>query len=141
MELLRPAVDIGYVVGDLDAMTAFYGEGLGLELVSEQTLPDDFPGGGRTVRCFAAGASWLKLWSLHAGAPARGSDERLGEIGFRYLTMHVEDLQGVVDRLRSLGYPIEVAPRRSSVGGLRSVSFVRDPDGNYIELVEPEEQA
>ena len=108
MELAGPAVDIGYVVGDLDAMTAFYAEGLGLEQVTELTLPDDFPGGGRTVRCFAAGDTMLKLWSLHAGPPPRGADDRLGQIGMRYTTLHVIDLAGIVAQLQSFGYPIAV---------------------------------
>jgi catechol 2,3-dioxygenase-like lactoylglutathione lyase family enzyme len=136
MELARPAVDIGYVVGDLDAMTAFYAEGLGLEQVTELTLPDDFPGGGRTVRCFAAGDTILKLWSLHAGPPPRGADDRLGQIGMRYTTLHVIDLAGIVAQLESFGYPIAVPPRRSSLGPAQTVAFVRDPDGNHIELVE-----
>lgn len=139
MELARSAVDIGYVVTDLEAMTAFYGDGLGLPIISEETLGDDFPGGGRTVRCFAAGETLLKLWALHAGPPPAGSDERLGQVGMRYTTMHVRGLHELVAHLGSLGYPVASPPRRSALGAARLLAWVRDPDGNHIELVESDE--
>ena len=43
---------------------------------------------------FAAGDTMLKLWSLHAGPPPRGADDRFGQIGLRYTTLHVIDLAG-----------------------------------------------
>jgi catechol 2,3-dioxygenase-like lactoylglutathione lyase family enzyme len=134
MELAAPAVDIGYVTSHVEAMLAFYGEGLELEQVMERTITDS-DGNVRTVHCFAAGSTLLKLWTLHGGPPPKGPDERLGQVGIRYTTMHVRDVEAVVSRLRSLGYPIDVAPHRSALAG-RALAFVRDPDGNYIELVE-----
>ena len=49
-----------------------------------------------------------------------------------------EPLDAVVRRLETAGIPIEVGPvlRTGAIGPIRSV-YVRDPDGNLIEIAEP----
>lgn len=54
--------------------------------------------------------------------------------GFRYLTVQVTDVDAEYARLTDLGFQGEVAP--VSLGETARISFVRDPDGGYIEVSE-----
>ena len=52
--------------------------------------------------------------------------------GFRYLTVQVRDVRAEHDRLRALGWQEGTAPVR--LGDVAMISFVRDPDGSWIEV-------
>lgn len=139
MKLRRPAVDIGIVVRNLDAMMRFYGEGLGFERVFSESPPADVLPPARTVQIYKAGNADIKLWHIHDGPPSPGPDERLGQAGLRYLTMWIDDLKGTIAHLEELGFPVEDNPHRSVLGAALSLCFVRDPDGNYVELIETDD--
>ena len=53
-------------------------------------------------------------------------------IGFRYLTIQVFDVVGEHRALLARGASEGFAPRR--LGDVAAISFVRDPDGNWIEI-------
>lgn len=57
-----------------------------------------------------------------------------GGAGFRYLTVQVFDVDTEYARLVGLGFVGEMAP--FSLGTTARVSFVRDPDGGYLEVSE-----
>jgi catechol 2,3-dioxygenase-like lactoylglutathione lyase family enzyme len=139
MKLRRQAVDIGLVVQNRDEMMRFYGDGLGLERVFSESPPPDVLPPARTVQTYQAGEAAIKLWHIHDYTPPAGPDDRLGQVGFRYLTMWIDDLAGTVARLTEHGFPIEDKPHRSILGAAMSLCFVRDPDGNYIELIETDD--
>jgi catechol 2,3-dioxygenase-like lactoylglutathione lyase family enzyme len=140
MKLRRSAVDIGLVVKNLDEMKRFYGEGLGFERVFSESPPPDVLPPARTVHSYQAGEAAIKLWHIHDQTPPSGPDERLGQTGFRYLTMWIdENLDSVVARLTELGFPVEDKPHRSVLGAPMSLCFLRDPDGNYIEMIETDD--
>lgn len=50
------------------------------------------------------------------------------------LSLEVDDVDGVVDRLRGLGVAVAAEPRDEPGWGLR-VAYVRDPDGTLLELM------
>ncbi len=52
--------------------------------------------------------------------------------GFRYLTVQVPDVDAAYARLVGLGFTGEIAP--VSLGTTARISFVRDPDGGYVEV-------
>jgi catechol 2,3-dioxygenase-like lactoylglutathione lyase family enzyme len=52
--------------------------------------------------------------------------------GLRYLTVQIDDVEACFDRLVSLG--IEGATEPIRLGDTAYIAFVRDPDGNWIEL-------
>lgn len=99
---------------DLAAFDAFYGEALGLT-----------PDGPNTFRL---GRS--RIVAEH-GAPARVDGWR--ERGLRYMTVQIFDCDRITAALSAAGVEIGMAPK--TVGQVR-YSFVRDPDGNWIELSE-----
>jgi catechol 2,3-dioxygenase-like lactoylglutathione lyase family enzyme len=100
-------------VRDLDAHRDFYRRILGL------TETD-----GR----FRCGVSLLSL--VH-DAHATGDSQMRG-IGYRYLTIQVFDVVGAHREILTRGGLEGSAPVR--LGDVAYISFVRDPDGNWIEI-------
>lgn len=99
---------------DIDSFNRFYGEMLGLD-------PD--------------GANAFRLGRSRIVAEAGVVPEALGwrEKGLRYMTVQIFDCNALTEALRRRGAVIGAEPR--TIGQVR-YSFVRDPDGNWIELSE-----
>lgn len=126
----KPAIDIGIIAKDIDAMMKFYGESLGLEL--EATIP--MPGGGAMNR-FKVGDSIIKVIELDPATPAEAPPGGIrGASGYRYWTIHVPNLEEVVNRIDSGGYKI-VVPAKVIREGI-TIAIVADPDGNWVELLQ-----
>ena len=126
----KPAIDIGIIAKDIDAMMKFYGESLGLEL--EATIP--MPGGGAMNR-FKVGDSIIKVIALDPAAPAEAPPGGIrGASGYRYWTIHVPNLEEVVNRINSGGYKV-VVPAKVIREGI-TIAIVADPDGNWVELLQ-----
>ncbi len=112
-------------VADLDATIAFYCGVLGMEAVTF--------GGGR--RALAFGHSKINLheagkeFEPYAAAPTPGSAD--------LCLVATVPVDTVAEELAQAGIHIEEGPveRTGAVGTIRSV-YVRDPDGNLIELSE-----
>ncbi len=102
------------VARDLDAFARFYGEALGLIA--------DGP------RAFRLGRSRIVAT---LGAPPRIDGWR--ERGLRYMTVQIFDCDAATAALAGKGVEVGMAPK--TVGQVR-YSFVRDGDGNWIELSE-----
>jgi catechol 2,3-dioxygenase-like lactoylglutathione lyase family enzyme len=101
-------------VRDPAAHHDFFGRVLGLD-----------PTGDGRYRC------GISLLSLEHDALA-GIDAQMRGIGFRYLTIQVFDVVGEHHALLARGASEGLAPRR--LGDVAAISFVRDPDGNWIEI-------
>lgn len=99
---------------DLDAFVRFYSEALGLVRDGMDALT---LGRSRII--------------AEPGAPARVDGWR--ERGLRYMTVQIFDCDGLTAALERAGVEIGMAPK--TVGQVR-YSFIRDPDGNWIELSE-----
>lgn len=109
-------------VSDIDATVQFY-ESLGMRR-------EDF-GDGRVALRF--GDQRLNLHEAgaeiapHAARPTRGS----ADLCF----LVADDLDRVADVLSGLGIPVELGPvERSGATSALSSLYVRDPDGNLVEL-------
>lgn len=144
-------IDIGMVVSDLDAAVKFYNEALGFREASGFSVPADF---GRDlgvtdqplkIRVVTLGAgptaTKLKLMQL-AGAARSDSQAALhSQLGVRYLTLFVADAGAAGERLDKFGVkPLGKGWVPLALAGLPrklEVAFVRDPDGNLVELVAP----
>jgi len=130
MNLQKNAIDLGIIAQDIEAMLTFYRDVVGLEF--EAAIP--FPGGG-TMHRFKAGDSIVKVIELEpdpeAHAPAGGIR---GATGYRYWTLHVENLEKCVERVGTAGYRIMVPAREIRQGV--SIAIVADPDGNWVEFLE-----
>lgn len=130
MKLQKDAIDIGIIARDIKAMLTFYRDVLGLEF--EAAIP--FPGGG-TMHRFKAGKSVVKVIELEpepeVQAPRGGIR---GATGYRYWTIHVENLESCVEQIGAAGYRV-VVPAKEIRPGI-SIAIVSDPDSNWVELLE-----
>ena len=54
---------------------------------------------------------------------------------FDHVAFGVKDLRDTIERLRSNGTTIAMEPFKLS-GGVHQIAFIKDPDGNWLELIE-----
>lgn len=130
LKLAKDSFDIGLVVSDVDASFEFYCGLLGFPRGESLAIP-----GNRTLHHIYIGSSVLKLQELHDGPPEPGPHGLIAQVGIRYVTIWIHDIEDVVARLEEAGctfvLPLNTTPR----GAL--MTMVADPDGNIVELVEP----
>ena len=116
-----------YRIGDIDRSVAFY-EKIGFEVAGRMPIGEEainvFMGlPGEEIPC-------LELTYNHG---VTGYDHGTG---YNHIALGVEDLDSTLERLATLGIEPEKPPYRP--GGRTEghrIAFVRDPDGNRIELI------
>ncbi|MEO1329140.1 MAG: VOC family protein [Pseudomonadota bacterium] len=113
-------------VADIDATIAFYRDALGIEA-------ETFAGGRRALRLSGAKINLHQSgaeFEPKAVAPTPGS----GDLCLR----SADPLERVAERLAAAGVTIEEGPvaRTGALGEIRSI-YLRDPDGNLIEISVP----
>ena len=123
---IDPRVDIGHVhlkVADLDRALAFYCGVLGFELTQRR---------GPSAAFLSAGGYHhhlgLNTWESRGGSPPPA-----GTTGLYHLAIRYPDRRTLADALRRLGaagVPLEGA----SDHGVSEALYLRDPDGNGVEL-------
>lgn len=125
----KAAIDIGIITNNLAAMLQFYQHTLGL---AEEAVID-MPGGGVMHR-LKVGDSVVKIIETdprpEQSAPPGGIR---AATGYRYWTLHVEDLDGLLASVGEAGYEI-VIPAKIIRPGV-TIAMVVDPDGNWVELL------
>jgi len=147
----RTTIDLGVNVSDLDASADFYTDVIGFTEVEGFEVTADFctaagltDGQPLAVRVFVLGeeesATRLKLMEI-PGVETKQSDNAYvhSQLGYRYLTIMVDDMNATLERLRAGGgEPLADGP--VLIGEDPSGDYlivVRDPDGNLIELIGP----
>lgn len=111
---------LSLLVASTERALSFYQGVLGLPIVERPDL--SFPGAW-----LAIGSQQLHLLELHNPDPTTGRPDHAGRD--RHLALLVEGLAELVIRLEQHGIP----HTRSRSG--RAAIFLRDPDGNGIELI------
>lgn len=152
-DFAKTTIDLGMVVGDLARSVQFYTEAIGFKeiapfavagpLGADVGLTDGRP---LSIRVLVLGegetATRLKLMAFPASKIKTNDNQYIhSELGFRYLTIYVADQAAAMARLKKAGVkplakgtvpiPADIAP------GL-TLSVVRDPDGNLVELISPQ---
>ena len=130
VKITKPAIDIGIVTNNLDAMLAFYRDTLGLAF--EATIP--MPGGGVMNR-FKVGDSVIKIIETEprpAAAAAPGGIR--GATGYRYWTITVSNLDTSLAKIAADGHKV-VVPAKEIRPGV-TIAIVADPDANWVELLQ-----
>jgi lactoylglutathione lyase len=107
-------LELTVAVRSIEAHTDFYERVLGLERLDE--------------RRFSCGESLLAL----EAAPDQADNSEMRGRGFRYITLQVFDVVTEHARILERGGIEGRAPVR--LGEIAYISFVRDPDGNWIEI-------
>jgi len=118
---------IAFTTGDLNEAIEFYCDLLGLEEAFR--LKDD-QGKLMLVYLKVGEDSFIELF------PGRGekTEGEKSEFGFRHFCLLVDDMEATVTKLRKNGVELERDPSRGKDGNLQC--WVRDPDGNDVELME-----
>jgi catechol 2,3-dioxygenase-like lactoylglutathione lyase family enzyme len=153
-EFARTTIDLGVVVSDVDRAVEFYTKAIGFQEIEGFAVDGDFAGGaGLTdnqplkIRVLVLGkdetATKLKLMQV-SGVETKPADNRFihSQFGFSYLTIFVVDTNAALTRLKEAGVkPLAKGPVALPASLAEGVflTVVRDPDGNFIELVGPKQ--
>ena len=129
VQLRTPVLNVGIVTVDFDRMARFYAEFLGFERLPELV----FPGSG-TVHRFVAGSSVLRLMVPEQRPECDGaSGGFLSATGYRYMTLDVTDIEAAAREAAEYGGTVAFGP--AAIRPDVKVAQLRDPDGNWIELL------
>ncbi|MCU4297233.1 VOC family protein [Brevibacterium permense] len=109
---------------DPESMTAWYRDVLGVDFGDHGLWQQ--PAGPTVMAMFGADADYF-------GTRPEGQDRQQTMLNFR-----VSDLDAMIAQLSEAG--AEVAPETEDMEGIGRFGWVTDPEGNRIELWEPEEQ-
>lgn len=148
-EFSKPTIDIGCVVGDIDASVKFYTEVVGFkqlagfkvdaEYANKVGLTDNKPLDVKVlVLGEGEGATHLKLMQVDAESATAANDHIHSTLGFSYITVHVASTEEALKRLKAADVET-VADSPLPIPGAEQVTLtvLRDPDGNMVELVGP----
>lgn len=127
MQAAKDSIDLGIICGDIHASLHFYQNLLGLTNVG---ITEATTG---TMHRLRFGTSDLKLIdpTRRPGPGPIGIDQQLG---FRYLTFVVTNLDEVIHRLEAAHIPFTRA--KTAIRPGTTIAMVKDPDGNIVEFVE-----
>ena len=71
---------------------------------------------------------------IEAGGPDDSPIDPRTQTGLYHLAFTVEDVAGMVERLKSEGVPVALEPLSTQPD--RRTAFVEDPDGAFIQLIQ-----
>ena len=152
VEFARATIDLGVVVSDIEKASRFYKEAIGLKEFEGFSVGAGFStDAGLTdhralsIRVFALGddetATKLKLMQVPGANSAASQNETIhSQLGFSYITIFVNDMAAATKRLEANGVkPLAKGPVPLPEGFPEGVflTVVKDPDGNFVELVGP----
>lgn len=151
-EFSSTTIDLGTVVSDVEKSVKFYTEAIGFKEVQGFDVPGDYSktvgltdGKPLKVRVLVLGegstATKLKLIEFPGGKSKKNDSQYIdSELGFRYLTVFVNDTSAALKRLEKMNVkPIAKGTQPLPKGFPEGIflTIVRDPDGNLVELVGP----
>ena len=124
---------IGIAVHDLEAAVEHYRRTLGVEPVHRETVPDQ----GVEEVLFAVGSSYIQLLAATGpDTPVGKFLERKGE-GVHHIGYRVDDLDSVLDHLKSEGVPlVDEQGRPGSRGTTVAFAHPKGFLGVLVELVQ-----
>jgi lactoylglutathione lyase len=144
----KNVIDIGIVASDVAKTAAFYKDALGFVEVEGFDVPAAMgQNSGLTdnqafkVRVFVAAdkskATKVKIMSFPK-APGKKADTKFlhSSYGYRYITVFVNDMTAALARARKAGVMPVKEPYKLA-DGKNYLALVRDPDGNFVELLGP----
>ena len=133
----------GIVVTDLEKSKNFYCNLLGFQVKKEVDEHGEFIDNFldltdvlvTTCKMTLDNGDMVELlhYKSHPEKPDRG--KKITQIGCSHIALTVKNLDEVYDRLLSVGVELNSPPQHSPDGKVK-VTFCKDPDGTFIELVE-----
>ena len=135
-------------VTDMETSLGFYRDVLGMHvsLDTEEELPGF--GGSEAQKRRAVYLRWREgphetfvVLDQQLSREPFGEPPTIFQVGTHHWGFWVEDVDGVVDRAKAAGVPIVVQPANADTaaygepaGGTCRSAFLRDPDGNVVQL-------
>jgi catechol 2,3-dioxygenase-like lactoylglutathione lyase family enzyme len=139
--MIGEALHYGLNVSDMDEALSFYQDRLGFEVDRRFSISDvqaDIVGvAGVEGEITFLNAGGFEIELIAYDAPENGSvhDHMSGhDVGVAHLCVEVEDVWAIYEALSN---EEEFVSEPQSVGNGAQISYMRDPDGNYVELMEP----
>jgi catechol 2,3-dioxygenase-like lactoylglutathione lyase family enzyme len=145
---IRAISHVAIGVRDMDRALRFYRDALGLRVKLDTT--EEIPGfeGSEPRKRRAAYLGWSEgphesfvVLDQPLNVPATGEPARLFQTGIHHFSFWVDDIAGIVARLRAAEMEVLFEPGVGDTiaygeppGGKVLSTFVRDPDGNYVQL-------
>jgi methylmalonyl-CoA/ethylmalonyl-CoA epimerase len=122
---------IGIAVGDLSQALAFYRDALGLEVEA----PEEVPSQRVRAHVVPVGEGAIELLEpTAADSPIAKFLEKRGP-GLHHVTLGVDDIRGVLARLKDRGVRlIDESPREGAEGALIAFIHPASTDGVLVEL-------
>jgi catechol 2,3-dioxygenase-like lactoylglutathione lyase family enzyme len=127
---------VGLSVSNLDLQRDFYGRALGLIEIEERVeMPE-----AHVRTAILRGESGLKIELIQRGGsiPQEFSDpfDGAGTQGYFHWTLDVDDLDIAFAHMLGAGASEVSAPAPAARAGAR-FAYVKDPEGNLLELIQP----
>ncbi|MFK8057532.1 MAG: VOC family protein [Saprospiraceae bacterium] len=141
------SISIGLLVNDLEASKHFYVDLLGLVETRNFSINEDFGtrsglSDGVPFEVFivkpegADQATEIKLVQFKDPLAQKAEGPIQGSNGVRYMTLFVDDVMAVIERLKADGLTLEgECPLK--LGNGADFAVVKDPDGVFVELIGP----
>lgn len=135
--MAAPVFDhVGLSVADLDAQRRFYADALGMTEVEEEfAMPE-----AHIRSTILRSADGLKIELIERGGstPQEFADpfDGAGIQGYFHWALYVTDLGATVTKLLDAGATEVSAPAPAVRPGAR-FAYVKDPEGNLLELIQP----
>jgi catechol 2,3-dioxygenase-like lactoylglutathione lyase family enzyme len=147
-EFSKPIIDLGIVVRDADRTARFLTNAIGFKEARGFAVTGEMgrkigliDGQAATVRVFVLEetdqATRIKVLAFPA-AKAQQPDQAYihSALGIRYLTLYVKDINRALERLKQARVPL-LGETPYDLGNGSWLVAVKDPDGNFIELIGP----
>lgn len=133
----------GVVVSDLNRALEFYRDVLDFKVQVQMDESGPFisqilgfvEARVTTVKMTAPDGGMLELLKFDSPREAGSSDNQLNARGWTHIALTVGDLDGLYEKLGRLGVAFTTKPLVSP-NGKAKVTFCRDPEGNFLELVQ-----
>jgi len=137
----------GITVSNLERSLAFWRDVLGFEFSHRTQQSGQFAeeitgvtGAQLSLAVVKAPGHKIELLEYHAPADRKSTNDlRPCDVGHAHIALTVDDLDAVLHRIAASGWKTAGSPQTLTTGpntGKRVV-YVRDPDGNTIELMQP----
>lgn len=139
---------VGIVVSDLEKSLHFYRDVLGLKIVKMMDESGDYIDNMSALKNvkvttvkMAAGdgdleaGNLIELLHYQSHPRKRDNSAEICAIGISHVAFTVDDLEYEYERLKNHNVFFN-APPQLSPDGYAKVTFCKDPDGNFIELVQ-----
>ena len=150
-EFVEATIDLGCVVSNLNASVKFYTEAIGFKVAGGFKVSADFAkdaglteGKALDIKVLTLGgaegaeATKLKLMQVEGSGGAAKNDHIDSTLGYSYISAFVKSTDAALARLKKAGVkPIARGPATLPANPSMSLTIVRDPDGNFVELVGP----